>query len=92
VNGSKVAGALLIGETLDAATPFEGSLEVRARFPHSAPISVLGGTSDGETPASNTCVDASIAAYLTTGTLPTRTPGRHADLECVASPLPTPAG
>ncbi|MGW0994738.1 alpha/beta fold hydrolase [Streptomyces sp. NPDC002523] len=92
VNGSKVGSALLIDETLDAATPFEGSLEVRARFPHSALISVPGGTSNGATPGSNICVDASIAAYLTTGALPDRTPGRHADLECAASPLPAPAG
>ncbi|MEV6113095.1 alpha/beta hydrolase [Streptomyces sp. NPDC052109] len=74
MNGSKVAGALLIGETLDAAMPFEGSLGVRARFPHSAPIGVLGGIGNGKTPGSNTCADASVAAYLTTGTLPTRTP------------------
>ncbi|MFD8815698.1 alpha/beta fold hydrolase [Streptomyces sp. NPDC059627] len=92
IDGSKVAGALLIGETLDAATPFSGSLEVRARFPRSALIGVPGGTSNGATPGSNTCVDARIAAYLATGALPTRTPGRHADLKCTASPLPTPAG
>ncbi|MEV7391613.1 alpha/beta fold hydrolase [Streptomyces sp. NPDC091215] len=92
IDGPKVAGALLIGETLDAATPFEGSLEVRARFPRSALIAVPGGTSNGATPGSNTCVDARIAAYLTTGALPPRSPGRHADLECTASPLPTPAG
>ena len=29
VDGSKVASALLIDETLDAATPYPGSLEVR---------------------------------------------------------------
>lgn len=92
VNGSKVAGALLINETLDAATPFEGSLEVRSLFPHSSLVSVPGGTSNGATPGSNTCVDAAIAAYLATGTLPTRVSGRQADLECAASPLPTPTG
>lgn len=33
VNGRHVPGILLIGETLDPATPFVGSLEVRRRFP-----------------------------------------------------------
>ncbi|MFD5074384.1 alpha/beta hydrolase [Streptomyces sp. NPDC058371] len=92
VDGSRVTGALLLDETLDGATPFEGSLEVRARFPRSSLISVPGGINNGATPGSNTCVDAHIAAYLTTGELPTRTRGRHADLECAASPLPEPAG
>ena len=34
VDGSAVPGILLLDETLDAATPFPGSLEVRQRFPN----------------------------------------------------------
>ncbi|MFJ4787737.1 alpha/beta fold hydrolase [Streptomyces sp. NPDC088794] len=92
VTGRAVGSALLVAETLDAATPFEGSLEVRARFPHSALVSVPGGTTNGGTPGTNSCVDTAIAAYLTTGALPSRTPGRHADLECAPSHLPSPTG
>ena len=44
IDGSKVQSALLLDETLDAATPFEGSLEVRARFPNSSLIARPGGT------------------------------------------------
>ena len=33
IDGSKVESALLIDETLDAATPYSGSLETRKRFP-----------------------------------------------------------
>ena len=34
IDGSNVPNALLIDETLDAATPFSGSLEVRSLFPN----------------------------------------------------------
>ena len=44
IDGSKVQSALLLDETLDAATPFEGSLEVRSRFPGSSLIAGPGGT------------------------------------------------
>lgn len=45
VNGSRVGRVLLIDETLDAATPYEGSLEVRRLFPHASLIALPGGTS-----------------------------------------------
>ena len=81
---------LLIDETLDAATPFEGSLEARNRFPNSSLIAVPGGTSHANTLRGNACVDNMIAAYLSDGTLPTRQPGRRADVECEPLPLPVP--
>ena len=90
IDGYGVQSALLIVETLDAVTPLEGSLEVRSRFPNSALISEPGGTTYSGTLRGNTCVDSKIAAYLTTGALPARKPGRQADVACAPLPLPNP--
>jgi pimeloyl-ACP methyl ester carboxylesterase len=91
VDGSKVPSVLMIDETLDAATPYEGSLEVRKRFPGAVLIAEPGGTSHAITPRGNACVDVKIADYLATGTLPVRKPGRGADVECAPLPQPVPA-
>ncbi|WP_394846216.1 alpha/beta hydrolase [Pendulispora brunnea] len=91
VYGSWGQTALLVDETLDAATPFEGSLEVRSRFPSAALVSVPGGTNHAGTLSGNACVDSKIADYLATGALPRRKPGRVADVECAPLPLPAPA-
>ncbi|MGW4487536.1 alpha/beta hydrolase [Amycolatopsis sp. NPDC004368] len=90
IDGKGVPSVLMIDETLDAATPFEGSLEVRSRFPGASLVSVPGGTTHGETLTGNTCVDTTIADYLTTGALPARKPGRTADAECAPLPQPQP--
>ncbi|MFE0023838.1 alpha/beta hydrolase [Amycolatopsis sp. NPDC059021] len=90
VQGKGVESVLMIDETLDAATPFEGSLEVRSRFPGAALIAEPGGTSHAITPRGNACVDNKIADYLATGKLPDRKPGRTADVECAPLPQPTP--
>jgi hypothetical protein len=80
----------MIDETLDAATPYEGSLEVRKRFPGAVLIAEPGGTSHAITPRGNACVDNKIADYLATGALPARKPGGGADVECAPLPLPVP--
>jgi pimeloyl-ACP methyl ester carboxylesterase len=90
VDGRKVPGILLIDETLDAATPFPGSLEVRKRFPNSSLIAEPGGTTHAGTLYGNTCVDGQIADYLLTGKLPTRKPGNRADTLCDPLPQPDP--
>jgi pimeloyl-ACP methyl ester carboxylesterase len=92
VDGSGVRGALLISETLDAATPFEGSLETRRRFPHASLIAEPGGTTHADSLSGNACVDDRIADYLATGTLPARRSGNRADAECAPLPDPVPAG
>ena len=84
------ARILLIDETLDAATPFAGSLEVRRRFPNSSLIAEPGGTTHAGTLFGNACVDDQIADYLATGTLPTREAGNHADTYCAPLPQPVP--
>jgi hypothetical protein len=91
VKGDHVS-ALLIDETLDAATPFEGSLEVRKRFPQSSLIAEPGGTTHAGTLFGNECVDGHIADYLATGALPTRLRGRRADAQCAPFPQPVPTG
>src|SRR5215831_19025637 len=92
VNGNKVSSALLIDETLDAATPFGGSLEVRKLFPHSVLLAEPGGTSHADSLFGNLCVDGTIAKYLEDGTLPTRKPNARWDKTCKPLPRPVPTG
>jgi pimeloyl-ACP methyl ester carboxylesterase len=91
IDGRKVGSLLLIGETLDAATPFEGNLEVRSRYPHSALIEGVGGTTHSGSLNGVACTDNAIADYLTSGKLPDRKPGRRSDLKCDPVPQPTPS-
>jgi pimeloyl-ACP methyl ester carboxylesterase len=92
IDGEDVQSVLLIDETLDAATPYSGSLEVRERFPHSSLIAVPGGTTHANSLAGNACLDDQIAAYLAHGTLPRRVSGDRADTTCAPLPRPVPAG
>jgi pimeloyl-ACP methyl ester carboxylesterase len=89
INGSGVQSTLLIDETLDAATPFTGSLEVRRLFPHSVLVAEPGGTTHAETPTGeDPCVDDTIGNYLATGALPPR--NNHAEWDKTCPPPPTP--
>ena len=91
INGSHIDSALLIDETLDAATPFPGSLEVRRLFPHSVLLAEPGGTTHAETPSGDLCVDGTIAAYLADGTLPPRDNSAPWDKTCAPPPTPVPS-
>jgi pimeloyl-ACP methyl ester carboxylesterase len=90
VTGKKVNSLLMINETLDAATPYAGSLEVRKRFPTASLIAVPGGTTHSNSLNGNACVDDAIADYLLTGAKPARVSGNRADQECEALPQPDP--
>ena len=90
MNGSKISSALLIDETLDAATPFEGSLEVRKLVPHSVLLAEPGGTSHADSLFGDLCVDRTIANYLMSGKLPTRKPAARWDKTCKPLPRPVP--
>ncbi|MFF5173203.1 alpha/beta hydrolase [Micromonospora sp. NPDC000089] len=91
VDGSKAPGILLINETLDAATPYEGALEVRSRFPKAVLVEGVGGTTHAGSLSGVACTDDTIAAYLATGALPARVPGRRSDVQCDPVPRPDPA-
>ena len=90
IDGAKIGGILLIGETLDAATTFEGSLEVRRLFPNARLIGEPGGTTHAGSLNGNTCVDDPIIKYLQFGELPPRKAGDGADVECKPLPQPVP--
>jgi pimeloyl-ACP methyl ester carboxylesterase len=91
VTGVKAPPVLLVGETLDAATPFSGSLEVRKRFPRAALVEGVGGTTHAGSLFGNACVDNVIAAYLKTGALPKRIRADASDLKCKPLVPPAPA-
>jgi len=90
IGSSKVASALLISETLDAATPFEGSRELKRRFPNASLIAEPGGTTHAGTLFGNACVDNAIADYLATGKRPARKAGSGPDKKCKPLPKPVP--
>jgi hypothetical protein len=90
ITGRGVGSALLVGETLDAATPYSGSLHLRSIFKKSRLIGVAGGTSHAVSPGASRCVDRRIFDYLATGKLPARKAGSGADVRCAAPPLPRP--
>ena len=89
-SGNAIRSALLIDETLDAATPFPGSLEVRKLFPHSVLLAEPGGTTHADSLNGNLCVDGAIASYLETGKLPPRKPDAEWDITCHPLPVPNP--
>ena len=82
--------ALLIDETLDAATPFPGSLEVRRLFPNAVLLAEPGGTSHADSLFGDLCVDNTIANYLALGQLPARQAGNGPDVLCRPLPVPVP--
>jgi pimeloyl-ACP methyl ester carboxylesterase len=81
---------LLIDETLDAATPFSGSLEVRRRFPTASLIEGVGGTTHAGSLSGVPCTDNAIAKYLADGTVPARKAGNVSDKKCPPVPAPDP--
>ncbi|XVV13199.1 alpha/beta hydrolase [Actinoplanes sp. CA-131856] len=91
VSGESVPPILLISETMDAATPFSGSLEVRKRFPRSVLIEGVGGTTHSGSLFGNKCVDETVADYLATGELPQRVRGERSDKRCKPIPPPAPS-
>jgi pimeloyl-ACP methyl ester carboxylesterase len=90
VDGDDVPPVLLISETLDAATPFTGSLEVRKLFPRASLVEGMNGTTHAGSLFGNPCVDNTVADYLATGALPKRLSGERSDRRCPAIPQPNP--
>ena len=92
VDGSKAPAILLVSETLDAATPYSGSLELRKRFPKASLVEGVGGTTHAGTLSYSVCEDTAVADYLGNGTLPTRGSGNQSDKQCEPNPQPVPTG
>jgi pimeloyl-ACP methyl ester carboxylesterase len=90
IDGSKVKSLLMIDQTLDAATPYPGSLYVRSIYPGASLIAEPGGTTHADTLFGNACVDDQIAQYLATGAKAPRLPGYRADTYCAPLPQPVP--
>ncbi|MGX6606672.1 alpha/beta hydrolase [Micromonosporaceae bacterium Da 78-11] len=93
VSGETAPPILLLSESHDAATPFSGSLEVRKRFPRSALIEGVGGTTHAGSLFGNKCVDNAVAEYLATGAVPKRVKANRSDRRCppIEQPDPTKA-
>jgi pimeloyl-ACP methyl ester carboxylesterase len=90
IDGSKVKSVLMLNETLDAATPYAGSLQVRKLFPGASLVATKGGTTHSNSLNGYACVDNKIARYLYSGKLPKRAKGNRADAYCKAIPQPRP--
>jgi pimeloyl-ACP methyl ester carboxylesterase len=90
VKDKGVPPILMIEETNDAATPFEGALEARRTFRDSVMIEGVGGTTHAGSLSGVECTDNKIADYLLTGALPPRQPGNRSDVQCDPVPPPDP--
>lgn len=90
IDGSKVKSVLMVNETLDAATPYAGSLQVRKLFPNASLVATQAGTTHSNSLNGYACVDTKIARYLYNGKLPSRKSGNRADAYCKAIPKPRP--
>ncbi|WP_375481971.1 alpha/beta hydrolase [uncultured Jatrophihabitans sp.] len=91
VSGRKVhAKILMIDETYDAATPYEGSLYVRKLFRGASLIEGRDGTTHAGSLSGVSCTDNAIATYLATGKTPARRSGNRSDKVCPPVPKPNP--
>jgi pimeloyl-ACP methyl ester carboxylesterase len=92
VNGSHVkVPILMIDETYDPATPYQGSLYVRHIFPTASLIEGKNGTTHAGSLSGVACTDKTIAKYLATGAVPQRRSGDRSDKVCRPVPKPNPA-
>ncbi|MBO0866908.1 MAG: alpha/beta fold hydrolase, partial [Mycobacterium sp.] len=81
---------LLIDETFDPATPYEGSLYIRHVFPTSRLIEGKNGTTHAGSLSGVACTDDTIARYLKTGAVPRRKHHYGSDKVCPPVPKPNP--
>ncbi|MDK1475197.1 alpha/beta hydrolase [Streptomyces sp. 549] len=75
---------LLLAATGDAATPYEGALEVRRRLPGSVLVTERDAGSHGLSGGPNSCVNTHLEGYLLEGTVP------DGDTDCEGRPSPEP--
>ncbi|MDN0197360.1 alpha/beta hydrolase [Streptomyces sp. S.PNR 29] len=77
---------LILAAERDAATPYDGALELRRRLSGSVMVTERDAGTHGLAGGPNRCVNGHLEAYLLAGRLPTR----RAD--CAPHPEPKPAG
>ena len=92
VANAKIPPALLVQATDDAATPYQGALEMHRLLPVSRlVVEELGGNHGVSLYNGNPCIDEYLARYLATGALPRSGPGPDAICQALPDPEPTDA-
>lgn len=81
---------LLTSETFDAATPIAGALAARERFPTSALVEGVNGSTHSTALFGSECTRQAIYELLEYGTVPPRLPGKRADRLCAPRPPSSP--
>ncbi|MFI6370230.1 alpha/beta hydrolase [Streptomyces sp. NPDC050546] len=83
-SGKGLPGVLIVQSERDAATPYEGAVELHKRFKGSRLITEKGAGSHGVTGLVNPCVNERVDTYLLTGELDRR------DVTCAPHATPKP--
>ncbi|MEV5685685.1 alpha/beta hydrolase [Streptomyces sp. NPDC052164] len=89
VTNHELPPALLFQATDDAATPYEGGVTMHRKLKGSSLVVEQGGGNHGITLSGSNCLDAYLADYLATGTVP-RGDGSRAGADAVCRALPDP--
>ena len=82
--GKGLPGVLIVQSERDAATPYEGAVELHKRFKGSRLITEKGAGSHGVTGLVNPCINPRVDSYLLTGKLD------GADVTCTPHATPKP--
>ncbi|HEX2312674.1 MAG TPA: alpha/beta hydrolase [Thermomonospora sp.] len=94
LSGRGLPGVLLVQSSLDAATPYQGGVEMHRVLPSSRLLVETGGKTHSNTLNGNACLDNKVAAYLNAGRLPASRKGPDAFCKAVPAlndPNPTAA-
>ncbi|MFE2234781.1 alpha/beta hydrolase [Streptomyces sp. NPDC059442] len=91
VTNDEVSPILILQATEDAATPYEGGVELHRMVRGSSLVIEQGGPNHGVTLSGNACLDKHLATYLSTGRVPRGDAGSEADAVCETLPDPRPA-
>ena len=77
---------LFFQATNDAATPYDGGLDMARRFPNAQLVVEKGGHNHGVTLSGNTCLDGYLNTYLSAGSVP----GNKGLIDATCKKLPDP--
>ncbi|NLU74683.1 alpha/beta hydrolase [Streptomyces sp. HNM0575] len=90
VSNAKLPPVLLFQATEDAATPYEGGVNMHRKLRDSRLVVEKGGGNHGITLGGNKCLDDHLADYLATGKVPKGKSSGDADATCEKLPDPKP--